>query len=72
MVFRFICVECSAVEVACLAQNIRHCSGSVQLHLVVLGVSRAGVTNVVPAGTRSPARTMWVARELVLKITKRS
>jgi len=30
---------------------------------------KSGVTNVVPAGARSPARTMWVARGLVLKIT---
>jgi len=38
MVFRFTCVEseCSVVEVALLAQNIRHRSASVQLHLVVL------------------------------------
>jgi len=35
MVFRFTCVECSAAEVACLAQNIRHSSASVRLHLVV-------------------------------------
>jgi len=26
VVFRFTCAECSVVEVACLAQNIRHCS----------------------------------------------
>jgi len=38
MVFRFTCVEseCGAVEVACSAQNIRHSSASVRLHLVVL------------------------------------
>jgi len=38
MVFLFTCVqsECSAVEVACLAQNIRHSSASVRSHLVVL------------------------------------
>jgi len=38
MVFRFTCVEseCSAVEVAGLAQYIRHSSASVRLHLVVL------------------------------------
>jgi len=30
---------------------------------------RAGVTNVVPADTRSPARTIYVARGPVLKIT---
>jgi len=36
MVFRFTCVECTAVEVTCLAQNIRHSSASVRLHLVVL------------------------------------
>jgi len=30
---------------------------------------RPGVTNVVPAGTRSPARAMYVARGPVLKIT---
>ena len=32
MVFLFTCVEseCSAVEVACLAQNIRHSSASVR------------------------------------------
>jgi len=38
MVFRFTCIEsdCSAVEVACLAQNILHSSASVRLHLAVL------------------------------------
>jgi len=38
MAFRFTCVgsECSAVEVACLAQNILHSSASVRLHLVAL------------------------------------
>jgi len=30
---------------------------------------RTGVTNMVPAGTRSPARAMYVARGPVLKIT---
>jgi len=37
MVFRFACVEseCSAVEVAYLAQNIRHSSASVRMYLVV-------------------------------------
>jgi len=30
---------------------------------------RSGVTNVVPAGTSSPTRTMCVARGPVLKIT---
>jgi len=46
MVFRFTSVEseCSAVEVACLAQNIRHSTASVQLHLVVrMGVGREGL-----------------------------
>jgi len=36
MAFRFTCIECSAVEVAWLAQNIRHSSATVRLHLVVL------------------------------------
>jgi len=38
MVFRSTCVEseCSAVEVACLAQNIWHSSASMGLHLVAL------------------------------------
>jgi len=34
-----------------------------------LKVCSAGVTNVVPAGTKSPAKTMLVARGPVLKIT---
>jgi len=33
------------------------------------GVITGVITNVVPAGTRSPAITMQVARGLVLKIT---
>jgi len=38
MVFRYTRVEseCSAAEVACLAQNIRHSSANVRLNLVVL------------------------------------
>ena len=36
MVSRFACVECSAVEVASLAHNIRHSSANVRLHVVVL------------------------------------
>jgi len=36
MVFRFTCVECSSVEVACLTQEIRHSTASVRLPLVVL------------------------------------
>jgi len=38
-------------------------------HPNVSYLSKSGVTNVMPAGTRSPARTKSVARRPVLKIT---
>jgi len=37
--------------------------------ILLYNCSSTGVTNVVPAGARSPARTKYVARGPVLKIT---
>jgi len=55
--------SCHQLTAAWPSKLVSNCRRKVIIHQV-----RAGVTNMVPAGTRSPARTMWVARRLVLTI----
>ena len=57
--------------VSVLSKKILHCADFRFSEHAITQPCRPGVTNMVPPGTRSPARTTLVARWPVLKIESR-